>query len=102
MPHKQKDYFLYLPRTPERERWGVEVLGGGFARIPAKIYYPPIGHPSDHSFNYEKGSVLLRHRGQGSAENRLQLDAEDHRRERLCFDSRGVAHLSSRPEDWLG
>jgi len=29
----------------------VEVLGGGFARIPAKIYYPPIGHPSDHSFN---------------------------------------------------
>ena len=58
MPHKQKDYFLYLPRTPERERWGVEVLGGGFARIPAKIYYPPTGHPTDHSFNYEKGRVL--------------------------------------------
>ena len=58
MPHKQKDYFLYLPRTPERERWGVEVLGGGFARIPAKIYYPPTGHPTDHSFNFEKGRVL--------------------------------------------
>ena len=58
MPQSINDYFLYLPRTPERERWGVEVLGGGLANVSAKKDYPPSGHPKDHSFDFKKGRVL--------------------------------------------
>lgn len=53
-----KDYFVYISPTPERSRWGVEVLGCGFTRIPPMQPYPAPGHPSNHHFNFEKGRTL--------------------------------------------
>lgn len=53
-----KDYFVYLSSTPERSRWGVEVLGCGFSRIPPGHSYPPPGHPAHHDFDYKKGRTL--------------------------------------------
>ncbi len=53
-----ESYFVYLPRTPERARWGVEVLGAGRVSIPAREAYPPTGHPTDHAFDFEKGRTL--------------------------------------------
>lgn len=58
MTPEKKDYFAYLPRTPERARWGVEVLGVGRASIPARVAYPPKGHPADHVFDVNKGRTL--------------------------------------------
>lgn len=52
------DYFVYLPGTPERARWGVEIRGCGRARSSPKQPYPAAGHPSDHHFDYKKGRTL--------------------------------------------
>ncbi len=58
MTQDPKNYFVYLPSTPERSRWGVEILGAGFTDFPPKKGYPPEGHPSDHSFDFKKGRTL--------------------------------------------
>ena len=58
MPHNPKNYFRYIPETPESTRWGVEVRGCGFAKISAHSEYPPAGHPSDHRLDFEKGRIL--------------------------------------------
>jgi AraC-like DNA-binding protein len=58
MTHTYHDYFVYIPGTPERARWGVEIRGCGRARFSPRQSYPPEGHPSDHHFNYQKGRTL--------------------------------------------
>jgi AraC-like DNA-binding protein len=58
MTRKKTGYFAYFPATPEGERWGIEVLGAGFASIAAGGAYPPAGHPRDHLFDHRKGRVL--------------------------------------------
>jgi AraC-like DNA-binding protein len=71
-----RDYFVYLSSTPERSRWGVEVLGAGFTRIAPAQPYPAPGHPSHHHFDYEKGrtlealQILFVTGGRGSLETR--------------------------------
>lgn len=52
------DYFVYISTTPERARWGVEVLGCGFAKVASHQPYPAPGHPADHHFDYKKGRTL--------------------------------------------
>jgi AraC-like DNA-binding protein len=52
------DYFIYLPATPERARWGVKVLGCGAARVHARQKYPLPGHPIDHDFDPKIGRTL--------------------------------------------
>jgi len=52
------DYFAYLSTTPERSRWGVEVLGCGFTRVAPTQPYPPPGHPSNHHFDFKNGRTL--------------------------------------------
>jgi hypothetical protein len=54
MTQSKSDYFVYISTTPERARWGVEVLGSGFAKIAPHQTYPAPGHPSDHHFDFKK------------------------------------------------
>lgn len=52
------DFFVYISTTPERARWGVEVLGCGFAKVAPGQPYPAPGHPADHHFDFKKGRTL--------------------------------------------
>jgi hypothetical protein len=45
MTPPKSDYFVYISTTPERARWGVEVLGSGFAKIASHQPYPEQGIP---------------------------------------------------------
>lgn len=58
MTPTERDYFIYISTTPERARWGVEVLGCGFAKVNYNTPYPVPGHPSDHDFDFENGRTL--------------------------------------------
>lgn len=58
MTQKLRDYFIYIPSTPERARWGVKVLGCGVARVDSRQKYPLPGHPSDHDFDPKIGRTL--------------------------------------------
>ena len=108
MTQDPKNYFVYLPSTPERSRWGVEILGAGFTDFPPKKGYPPEGHPSDHSFDFKKGRTLRSFQilcitsGQRDTRNSFLFAPEDHCRHRLPFISRRVAHVQARPQDRLG
>lgn len=54
----EADFFHYRVATPEAEAWGALVSGAGrFTALPHRPY-PPAGHPSDHSFSWERGRVL--------------------------------------------
>lgn len=52
------NYYQYLPVSKEDERWGMCVLNVGCSRIENEVKYPPIGHPSSHYFNWDKGRIL--------------------------------------------
>jgi AraC-like DNA-binding protein len=58
MTQIKRDYFTYLPSTPEQIRWGLAVVSAGRAVIPAGSAYPPTGHPEDHHFDWRQGRVL--------------------------------------------
>ncbi|MFZ9964938.1 MAG: AraC family transcriptional regulator [Terrimicrobiaceae bacterium] len=58
MTPQKSDSFAYISTTPERSRWGVEILGCGFARTPPHHPYPAPGHPPDHDFDFESGRTL--------------------------------------------
>jgi hypothetical protein len=58
MTPRNGDYFVYVSTTPERARWGVEVLESGFAKIAPHQPYPAPGHPSDHHFDFKNGRIL--------------------------------------------
>lgn len=58
MTPTRNDYFVYISTTPERARWGVEILGCGFTKVDHDTPYPAPGHPSDHDFDFEKGRTL--------------------------------------------
>ena len=83
MPHNPKNYFRYIPETPESTRWGVEVRGCGFAKIPAHSEYPPAGHPPDHRFDFKKGRVLQSLQILCIAEGNGVLKTSSCRRQRL-------------------
>lgn len=53
-----RDYFRYFPDNHELEHWGVWVAASGIATIPAGNTYPPLHHPGDHHFEWERGRVL--------------------------------------------
>ena len=71
------NYFRYLPSFPQATRlWGLAVTGGGVARIPPQVSYPPPGHPTDHHFSWEHGrkldalQVILIEKGSGEFESK--------------------------------
>lgn len=54
----QADFSAYLPQPEEGALFGVEVLGGGAAKIAAGESYPPRNHPAGHVFDWDRGRVL--------------------------------------------
>lgn len=52
------DYFLYLPENPVCEALGATALSVGHTRIPPGSPYPPVRHPDDHHFVWERGRIL--------------------------------------------
>jgi AraC-like DNA-binding protein len=54
----KKSWVRYLPTTPEALRWGLYVIDAGYTLIPANTPYPPVLHPEDHMFSWERGRSL--------------------------------------------
>jgi len=52
------DFFRYLTPLPRDEAWGITVTAGGQYTAKPGADYPPVGHPSDHHFEWQKGRVL--------------------------------------------
>jgi AraC-like DNA-binding protein len=54
----EADYFTYLPESGLCEAWGCTALSTGYTKIPTGSVYPPVRHPDDHHFVWEKGRTL--------------------------------------------
>jgi AraC-like DNA-binding protein len=52
------DYFKYLTHNPDDEAWGLYLTVAGFARVLPGASYPPSGHPTSYSFNWDNGRIL--------------------------------------------
>jgi AraC-like DNA-binding protein len=52
------DYFTYLPDNGTCEALGCTALSTGHTRIAPGSAYPPVRHPDDHHFVWEKGRTL--------------------------------------------
>ncbi|MEN0057031.1 MAG: AraC family transcriptional regulator [Mucilaginibacter sp.] len=52
------NFYKYLPVSLEDEDWGLQVLHAGYQEYLPGGQYPDVGHPTHHSFNWEKGRVL--------------------------------------------
>ena len=72
-----KEGFFHYRLPPEAAApWGVAVHGGGAFAAQAGEPYPPVGHPSDHTFEWETGralgafQVVLIAQGRGEFESR--------------------------------
>jgi AraC-like DNA-binding protein len=87
MTQSKSDYFVYISTTPERARWGVEVLGSGFAMITPRQEYPSPGHPSDHHFDFKKGRTLQALQILFIAEGSGWLQTESRQRQRISAES---------------
>ncbi len=53
-----RDYFVYLPETPQSMLWGCSATSTGCARVAPGSVYPPERHPDDHHFTWERGRIL--------------------------------------------
>jgi AraC-like DNA-binding protein len=56
-----KDYFVYLPETPQAAVWGCLAASAGCAHVPPNGVYPPQRHPDDHHFTWTAGRILQAH-----------------------------------------
>ena len=52
------NFFKYLNHSEEDEKWGLYLNVAGNASIERGKEYPPIGHPKNYNFNWEKGRIL--------------------------------------------
>lgn len=55
---KETDYFTYLPENALCEALGCTAFSTGYTRILPGSPYPPVRHPDDHHFLWEKGRTL--------------------------------------------
>ena len=55
---KETDYFTYLPDNALCEALGCTAFSSGYTRILPGSVYPPVRHPDDHHFIWEKGRTL--------------------------------------------
>ncbi|MFI4913276.1 MAG: helix-turn-helix domain-containing protein [Sedimentisphaeraceae bacterium JB056] len=58
MAKRVETSFRYFPCNPAMERWGINVISCGYGKIPPNHKYPPVIHPEDHNFSWEKGRIL--------------------------------------------
>ncbi|WP_156379093.1 AraC family transcriptional regulator [Rhizobium sp. Root149] len=54
----ERDYYVYLPENGLCESLGCTALSTGYTRIPPGSAYPPVRHPDDHHFVWEKGRTI--------------------------------------------
>ncbi len=52
------DYFTYLPESDLCAAFGCTALSAGHTQIAPGSPYPPVRHPDDHHFLWEKGRTL--------------------------------------------
>ncbi|MGV8853064.1 MAG: helix-turn-helix domain-containing protein [Devosia sp.] len=71
----ETDYFTYLPDNGLCEAWGCTALSTGYTRIHPGTLYPPVRHPDDHHFVWEKGRTLQAYQFALVSEGRGQLQA---------------------------
>ncbi|MCD7060615.1 helix-turn-helix domain-containing protein [Pelagibacterium xiamenense] len=69
------DYFTYLPENTLCEAWGCTALSTGYTAIPPGSDYPPVRHPDDHHFVWEKGRTLQAYQFALISEGRGRLQA---------------------------
>jgi len=87
MTQSKSDYFVYISTTPERARWGIEVLGSGFTKIAPHQKYPAPGHPSDHHFDFKNGRTLQALQILFIEEGSGWLQTESRQRQRISAES---------------
>jgi len=72
------DYFTYLPDSGLCEALGCTALSTGHTRIPPHSPYPPVRHPDDHHFIWEKGRTLQAYQFALISEGRGRLQSAPH------------------------
>lgn len=53
-----RNYYKYLPVTETEKKWGFYLTTVGYTKIEPKDNYPTKGHPSTHTFTWNKGRIL--------------------------------------------
>lgn len=53
-----QNYFMYLPDNRLCSAWGCTAVSTGHTKIPPRSVYPPIRHPDDHHFEWQRGRIL--------------------------------------------
>lgn len=71
----EPDYYTYLPDNGLCEAWGCTALSTGYTRIPPGSPYPPVRHPDDHHFRWEKGRTLQAYQFAYISQGRGRLQA---------------------------
>jgi len=69
------DYFTYLPESSVCEALGCTALSTGHTRIPPRSPYPPVRHPDDHHFVWEKGRTIQAYQFAWISEGRGRLQS---------------------------
>ncbi len=69
----EADYFTYLPENALCEALGCTALSTGYTRILPGTAYPPVRHPVDHHFIWERGRTLQAYQFALISEGRGQL-----------------------------
>ncbi|WBU60590.1 helix-turn-helix transcriptional regulator [Paracoccus albus] len=70
-----EDYFAYMPRNRLCEIWGCTALSTGFTRIAPGSAYPPVRHPDDHHFVWQRGRTLQAYQFALISEGQGRLEA---------------------------
>lgn len=52
------NYFHYLPESALEEPWGCTVVSVGRFKVERGSPYPPLRHPDDYHFTWERGRIL--------------------------------------------
>ena len=72
------DYFTYLPDNTLCEAWGCTAVSTGFTHIAPGSVYPPVRHPDDHHFVWDKGRTLQAYQFALISEGRGKLQSAPH------------------------
>jgi AraC-like DNA-binding protein len=52
------DYFVYLSENRLCAAWGCTASSSGFTNVKPGMTYPPVRHPDDHHFDWDRGRIL--------------------------------------------
>lgn len=56
-----RHFHRYLPLSDEARSRGFYLIAGGYTMIPPGMPYPPLPHPEDHDFRWDRGRTLCEH-----------------------------------------